>query len=88
MKDFRLEFMKREPRTSRGVLENEEMDLVDRSATSQMKKELMHGVGAGNVGAPAAHDSFAPQKKGAGFGMVRTWTSRNLIREPLGMSWP
>jgi hypothetical protein len=34
------------------VLENEEMDPVERSAPSETKKEIVHGVRAGNVGGP------------------------------------
>jgi hypothetical protein len=45
------------------VLENGEMDLVERSAPSETKKEIVHGVGVGNVGVPATGDSFAPPKK-------------------------
>jgi hypothetical protein len=30
---------------------------------SKMKKEIVHGVGGGNVGALASRDSFAPQKE-------------------------
>jgi hypothetical protein len=40
-----------------------EMDLVERSAPSETEKEILYGVGAGNVGASATRDSFAHQKK-------------------------
>jgi hypothetical protein len=63
------------------------MDLVERSAPSETKKEIMHGVGARNMGALATWDSFAPPKREKRI-MVRTWTNWNLIREPLGTSWP
>jgi hypothetical protein len=39
------------------------MDLVERSAPSETKKEIVHGLGAGNVLALATRDSFAPPKK-------------------------
>jgi hypothetical protein len=45
------------------VSENEEMNLVERLGHSETKKEIIHRVGAGNVGAPATRDSFAPPKK-------------------------
>jgi hypothetical protein len=54
------------------VLENKEMDLVERLAPSKMKKEIVHGVGAGNVEAPATRDSFAPPKEKKKWIKVRT----------------
>jgi hypothetical protein len=39
------------------------MDLVGRWAPSKMEKEIVHSVGAGNMGAPSTLDSFAPTKK-------------------------
>jgi hypothetical protein len=45
------------------VSENEEMDLVKGSAPSETRKEIIHGVGTGNVRAPTTRDSFAPPKK-------------------------
>jgi hypothetical protein len=54
------------------VSENGEMDLVERSASSKMKKEIMHGVGAGTVGALATRDSFATSKEKKGGMMART----------------
>jgi hypothetical protein len=41
------------------ILENEEMDLVERSAPSKTKKAIMHRLGAGNVRAPTTGDNFA-----------------------------
>jgi hypothetical protein len=42
------------------VSENEELDVVERSAPSKTKKEIMHGVRAGHVGAPATPGVIAP----------------------------
>jgi hypothetical protein len=42
------------------VSENEEMELVERWAPSKMEKEIVHGVGARNVGTLATWDNFAP----------------------------
>jgi hypothetical protein len=36
------------------------LDIVEGLAPSEMEKEIAHGVGAGNVGALAILDSFAP----------------------------
>jgi hypothetical protein len=49
------------------VSENEEMDLVESSAPTETKKEIVHGVGARNVEAPATQNSFAPPKKKNGW---------------------
>jgi hypothetical protein len=39
------------------------MDLVEKLAPSETKKEIVQAVKARNVGAPATQDSFAPPKK-------------------------
>jgi hypothetical protein len=70
------------------VSENEEMDLVERSAPSEMKKEIVHGVGARNVGAQTTQDNFALPFGKKLWMMLRTWTNTNHIRESLRMSWP
>jgi hypothetical protein len=42
------------------VSENKEMDLVERSAPSETKKEIVHGVRAGYVGTPATPGVIPP----------------------------
>jgi hypothetical protein len=46
------------------------LDIVEGSAPSKMEKEIARRVGAGNVGAPATQDGFAPTggKKKKNFG--------------------
>jgi hypothetical protein len=39
------------------------MDLVEKLAPSEKKKEIVHGVGARNVREPATKDNFAPPKR-------------------------
>jgi hypothetical protein len=36
------------------------MDLVERLASSKTKKEIVHGLGAGNMGISATWNNFAP----------------------------
>jgi hypothetical protein len=46
---------------------------------------------ARDVGAPATLGNFSPtgwKKEEKRWMMVRIWTNWNLIREPLGSSWP
>jgi hypothetical protein len=41
------------------VTKDQGLDIVEGSAHSETEKEVTHGVGAGNVGAPATWNSFA-----------------------------
>jgi hypothetical protein len=49
---FRTGVRKASNRDVQRVAENEELDLVERSAPSEAEKEAAHGIGAGDVGAP------------------------------------
>jgi hypothetical protein len=81
-------------------MKNEAMDLVEKLAPSEMKKEIVHGVRAGYMGAPATPGVIAPtvgrererererNKIRKLWIIVITWTNWKLIREPLGTSWP
>jgi hypothetical protein len=50
-------------RNFRRVTKNEGLVAVEGAAPSETEKEIVHGVGTGNVGAPATRDSFAPSKR-------------------------
>jgi hypothetical protein len=47
-------------RISYPITKEQELDVVEGSAPSETEKEIVHGVGVGNVGPPATPDSFAP----------------------------
>jgi hypothetical protein len=66
---------------------DQRLDIVEGLTPSKMDKEIVHGVRAGNVGAPSTQDILSPllQKKHFGW-CCCTWINWNLIREPHGIS--
>jgi hypothetical protein len=58
-KTIRLEIASKFPDLLLGC-ENQGLDIMEGLTPSKMEKEIAHGIRAGNVGAPATQDSFAP----------------------------
>jgi hypothetical protein len=58
---------------------------VEGSAPTKMEKEIAHGVGARNIGAPASWDSLAPLKKMGGDapGLAETLSGSRLYTNRL-----
>jgi hypothetical protein len=77
------------------VAENEELDLVKGSAPSKTEEKPTSSISirraryVGALATPGVMAHCGKEKNEENLWMiVRTWTNWNLIRDPLGMSWP
>jgi hypothetical protein len=60
LRDFQREGRETSSWNFKRATKNEEMDLVEGTAPSETEKEIVHGVRAGNVRAPATPGITAP----------------------------
>jgi hypothetical protein len=60
IQDFQRKDHETNSRDFQRVMKNQGLDIVDGSDPAKTENEIAHGVGAGNVGALATWDNFAP----------------------------